>query len=76
MVTNVTVFGAEIFDVKKELVLSYGRGSKFLPSGIGNLFVLLEVLEISISGLKFVKRNCFENMENLRVKNIIFINSF
>lgn len=71
LVTNVTVYGAEVFDAKKELVVSYGRRStKYFPAGIGNLFASLEVLEISIAGLEFVKRNCFENMENLRVRKI------
>lgn len=68
LVTNVTVYGAEIFDAKKELVVSYAKQkSKFFPAGIGNLFQSLEVLEISVAGLKFVEKNCFENMENLKV---------
>lgn len=62
--------GAEILDDKPEIelnevVVSYGKKSEHFPSGLGIFFTNLKILEISVIGLKFLHRNCFEKLTNL-----------
>lgn len=53
------------------MVVSYGKKSEHFPLGIGNFFTNLESLEISVNGLKFLYRSCFQNLTNLTSLSIL-----
>lgn len=55
----------------KDIVVSYGRKSEHFPLGVGNFFTKLESLEISVNGLKFLYRSCFQNLTNLTSLSIL-----
>lgn len=58
-------------DKLKDIVVSYGRKSEHFPLGLGNFFTNLENLEISVNGLRFLYRSCFQNLTNLTSLRIL-----
>jgi Leucine-rich repeat (LRR) protein len=56
----------ENFDQTNDLVISYKNLNQKLPENVGFIFKNLIFFDVSVSKVKFIAKNDFENMKNLK----------